>query len=74
MTFEKKFKHYLSRIERIRWQVEDFTEEATKTALIMPFFSVLGYDVFDTNEFILFQQEDPHLYRRGMNCVPLDKT
>ncbi|MDE5770489.1 MAG: type I restriction enzyme HsdR N-terminal domain-containing protein [Ruminococcus sp.] len=52
MTFEKNFERYLSRIERIRWQAEDFTEEATKTALIMPFFSVLGYDVFDTNEFM----------------------
>ncbi|MDE7138434.1 MAG: type I restriction enzyme HsdR N-terminal domain-containing protein [Ruminococcus sp.] len=52
MTFEKKFEHYLSRIERIRGQMEDFTEEATKTALIMPFFSILGYDVFDTNEFM----------------------
>ncbi len=52
MTFEKKFEHYLSKVEKIRGQMEDFTEEATKTALIMPFFSVLGYDVFDTNEFM----------------------
>ncbi len=52
MNFEKNFQRYLSRIERIRYQAEDFTEEATKTALIMPFFSVLGYDVFDTNEFM----------------------
>ena len=28
------------------------TEEATKTSLIMPFFSLLGYDVFDPNEFV----------------------
>ncbi len=28
------------------------TEEATKTALIMPFFSLLGYDVFNPMEFI----------------------
>lgn len=28
------------------------TEEATKTALIMPFFNLLGYDVFNPNEFI----------------------
>ncbi len=27
------------------------TEEATKTNFIMPFFSILGYDVFDVNEF-----------------------
>ena len=28
------------------------TEEATKNALVMPFFAMLGYDVFDTNEFM----------------------
>lgn len=52
MDFEKKLEHYLSKVKRIREQSEDFTEEATKTALIMPFFSVLGYDVFDANEFM----------------------
>ena len=28
------------------------TEEATKTAIIMPFFSMLGYDVFNPQEFV----------------------
>ena len=28
------------------------TEEATKTSLIMPFFSMLGYDVFNPMEFV----------------------
>ncbi len=27
------------------------TEEATKTAIIMPLFQILGYDVFNPNEF-----------------------
>lgn len=27
------------------------TEEATKTAIVMPFFQILGYDVFNPNEF-----------------------
>ena len=27
------------------------TEEATKTALVMPFFQLLGYDVFNPLEF-----------------------
>ena len=27
------------------------TEEATKTSIIMPFFAMLGYDVFNPNEF-----------------------
>lgn len=52
MDFEKKLENYLSKIGRIQEQLDDFTEEATKTALIMPFFSVLGYDVFDANEFM----------------------
>lgn len=28
------------------------TEEATKTSLIMPFFSMLGYDIFNPEEFV----------------------
>ncbi|MGB7604613.1 MAG: hypothetical protein WBL93_03965 [Lutisporaceae bacterium] len=28
------------------------TEEATKTLLIMPFFQLLGYDVFNPDEFL----------------------
>lgn len=52
MGFEENFERYLSKVGRLQGQLEDFTEEATKTALIMPFFSVLGYDVFDTNEFM----------------------
>lgn len=52
MGFEENFERYLSKVGRLQGQLEDFTEEATKTALIMPFFSVLGYDIFDTNEFM----------------------
>ncbi len=51
MTFDEKFEQYLQRVYRIREQLDDLSEEATKNALIMPFFSMLGYDVFDTNEF-----------------------
>ena len=28
------------------------TEEATKTSIIMPFFQMLGYDIFNPEEFI----------------------
>lgn len=48
--FEEKIKSYVSRIERLKDSIS--TEEATKTSLIMPFFSLLGYDVFNPLEFI----------------------
>ncbi len=51
MIFEEDFKKYLVRLNNLKEQLKDLTEEATKTALIMPFFSMLGYDVFDTTEF-----------------------
>lgn len=41
---------FIERANQIKDTLE--TEEATKTALIMPFFSMLGYDVFNPNEFI----------------------
>ena len=50
MSFEEKLKNYVSRIESIKNNIQ--TEEATKTSLIMPFFQMLGYDVFNPNEFI----------------------
>ena len=52
MNFEQNFEQYLLKVKKIQKQLNDFTEEATKTSLIMPFFSVLGYDVFDTDEFL----------------------
>lgn len=42
--------HGLSkRVESLKGKIE--TEEATKTSIIMPFFQILGYDVFNPNEF-----------------------
>jgi hypothetical protein len=38
------------RIENIKPQIQ--TEEATKMSLIIPFFQILGYDVFNPHEFI----------------------
>lgn len=43
-------KDFIKRIKTLENNLE--TEEATKTALIMPFFSLLGYDVFNPQEFI----------------------
>lgn len=52
MEFEEIFKQYLQKVERLQKQLDTLTEESTKTTLIMPFFSMLGYDVFDADEFM----------------------
>ena len=49
MEFEEKLNQFIERVEKIQKSIS--TEEATKTSLIMPFFSILGYDVFNPNEF-----------------------
>ena len=50
---------FSNKLNTLKEQVNDYiekgnlkTEEATKNALIMPFFNALGYNVFDPNEFI----------------------
>ena len=48
--FEEKIKSFVGRVEDLKNNIQ--TEEATKTSLIMPFFSLLGYDVFDPMEFV----------------------
>lgn len=50
MEFEEKIKDFIERLKKIRNSIT--TEEATKTSLIMPFFSLLGYDVFNPHEFM----------------------
>lgn len=52
MSFDENFKQYLSKVKRIGENANDLAEEQTKNALIMPLFSLLGYDVFDTDEFM----------------------
>lgn len=48
--FEEKIKSFIGRIEELKESI--FTEEATKTSLIMPFFAMLGYDIFNPMEFV----------------------
>lgn len=48
MDFKDSIKQLSERIESIKGNL--LTEEATKTALIMPFISALGYDVFNPLE------------------------
>lgn len=48
---------FSTKIKNLATQIESFdgklkTEEATKNALIMPFFANLGYNVFDPTEFV----------------------
>ncbi len=50
MEFEEKLKSFVQRIEKIKDKIN--TEEATKTSIIMPFFQIMGYDIFNPNEFI----------------------
>lgn len=49
MDFEEKIKNFAKRVEKLKDTIQ--TEEATKTSIIMPFFQLLGYDVFNPNEF-----------------------
>lgn len=49
MEFTEQLAQFIKRVSSVKDAVQ--TEEATKTAIIMPFFAMLGYDVFNPNEF-----------------------
>ena len=49
MEFKDELKKFIERIESIKDTAH--TEEATKMSLIVPFFQLLGYDVFNPAEF-----------------------
>lgn len=50
MDFIEKITQFSKRIEQIKDNIS--TEEATKTSIILPFFQLLGYDVFNPFEFV----------------------
>lgn len=50
MDFIDQIKQFSTRIEKMKDSIQ--TEEATKTSMIMPFFQMLGYDVFNPLEFV----------------------
>ncbi|OPX87509.1 MAG: hypothetical protein A4E53_02462 [Pelotomaculum sp. PtaB.Bin104] len=50
MDFFDELRQFSNRVETLKELIK--TEEATKTSLIMPFFQLLGYDIFNPNEFI----------------------
>lgn len=50
MEFINEVKNFANRISHLRENIT--TEEATKTSTVLPFFQLLGYDVFNPLEFI----------------------
>ena len=48
--FGEELKKLGKRVEKIKANIS--TEEATKTSLVMPFFQILGFDIFDPTEFV----------------------
>lgn len=48
--FADQLKTFIARIQDLKPHLT--TEEATKTAIILPFFNLLGYDVFNPLEFV----------------------
>ncbi|MGN0417053.1 type I restriction endonuclease [Anaerostipes faecalis] len=49
MDFNEQLNNYSNRTQQLKGQLT--TEESTKTSLIMPFFQMLGYDIFNPLEF-----------------------
>jgi hypothetical protein len=49
-NFVEEINSFSKRVKNIIDSVQ--TEEATKTSIIMPFFQILGYDVFNPSEFL----------------------
>jgi hypothetical protein len=50
MSIEDRIKDLSAKAKRMQSELQ--TEEATKTALVMPFIAALGYDVFDPREVV----------------------
>lgn len=50
MDFNEKITQFSKRVDNIKSNL--LTEEATKTSIILPFFQILGYDVFNPCEFV----------------------
>ena len=50
MDFIDQVKQFSKRVLTLKEGIQ--TEEATKTSIIMPFFNMLGYDIFNPEEFV----------------------
>ncbi|MGE5632101.1 MAG: hypothetical protein ACM3TR_13540 [Caulobacteraceae bacterium] len=49
MDFIDQLKQFSTRVKKLKDKIT--TEESTKTSLILPFFQLLGYDIFNPDEF-----------------------
>jgi len=50
MEFSNQLTDFAERISKLKSNIS--TEEATKTSIVLPFFHLLGYDVFNPLEFV----------------------
>lgn len=50
MDFADELKNFASRLGKLKANI--CTEEATKTSIVLPFFQLLGYDIFNPLEFV----------------------
>ena len=50
MEFNNMITQFSQRVKSLKDSIS--SEEATKTALVMPFFQMLGYDIFNPTEFV----------------------
>ena len=50
MDFIEQIAQFSERVKKLKPNI--LTEEATKTSIILPFFSILGYDIFNPFEFV----------------------
>ncbi len=65
MDFINKITRFAERANKVKDGLQ--TEEATKTSLIMPFFQMLGYDVFNPEEFVPEYTADVGI-KKGEKC------
>lgn len=71
MDFIDQLKQFSKRVESMKDSIQ--TEEATKTAIIMPFFAMLGYDVFNPQEFVPEFTADVGIKKGEKLIMPLSK-
>lgn len=50
MNFSDELKEFSTRISKLKDSIN--TEESTKTSIVLPFFHLLGYDIFNPLEFV----------------------
>ena len=72
MDFNEQIKQLSKRISTLKNSV--VTEEATKTTFIMPFFQILGYDVFNPQNFFQNMQQMQALKREKKQIMRLLQT